>query len=272
MTPGPPGSALTLPAALRLTAARAGGCGLFFDFDGTLAPIQDDPATVQPAPGVLEPLARLARVARRLAVVSARPVDFLRSRLEPVEGACLFGLYGLETVGPDGRVRIDPAALPWAAVVREVMERARRELPPEVLVEDKQLTATLHYRRVPNLRELVEAWGQREAERHGLRVVFGRMMVELRPPVERDKGDIVRELVDDLACAWYFGDDLSDLEAFDALLRRSEAGDGFVAVRVAVANQETGGPLAAAADLAVDSPAALPRLLDAVAEALAQPD
>src|SRR5262245_14429231 len=261
-------SPLTLPVALRLTAARAGDCGLLLDFDGTLAPIEPDPAAVQPTPGVLEPLARLAGAVRRLAVVSARPADFLRSRLAPVEGARLFGLYGLETIDADGRVRVDPTALPWVPVVREVMERARHELPPDVLVEDKRLSVALHYRRAPERRAAVEAWARREAERRGLRPVVGRMVVELRPPVDRGKGDVVREEVGDLACAWYFGDDVSDLEAFAALARRSAAGDGFTAIRVAVANPETGGPLAAAADLVIDSPAALPPLLTRIAEAV----
>ena len=265
------GSPLTLPAALRLTAARARDCGLFLDFDGTLAPIETDPAAVQPTPGVLEPLSRLAGAVRRLAVVSARPAGFLRSRLEAVEGAWLFGLYGLETMGPDGRLQVHPAALPWVPVVEEVVERARRELPADVLVEDKRLSVALHWRRAPGRRAEVEAWSRREAERRGLRLVAGRMVVELRPPVDRDKGDVVREQAGDLTCAWYFGDDVSDLEAFAALERRAAAGDGFVAIRVAVANLETGGPLAAAADLVVESPAALPGLLDRLGGAVRRP-
>src|SRR5262249_31591674 len=57
---------LSLDQALALTAEHVSMTGFFFDFDGTLAPIEDDPESVQPTDGVLEPLEQISRIVRRV--------------------------------------------------------------------------------------------------------------------------------------------------------------------------------------------------------------
>jgi trehalose 6-phosphate phosphatase len=247
--------------ALEVAAERPRECGFFFDFDGTLAPIQDDPESVQPAAGVLGSLGQLVAVAGRVAIVSARPAAFLRSRFASLSGVALHGLYGLERSDAAGEVVTEPEAVPWIPVIAELAERARAELPPQVLVEFKRLSVALHYRAAPELRDEVEAWAERARAEVGLRAQTGRMVVELKPPVERDKGAVIAGELSGLASAWYFGDDVGDLPAFAAVARRQATGDGFAGVRVAVANPETGGQVTAAADIVIDSPAAVPTLL-----------
>jgi trehalose 6-phosphate phosphatase len=258
---------LSVSEALSTTAARADNCVFFFDFDGTLAPIQDDPDAVQLAPGVLESITALARRVRRVSLVSARPVDFLRSRFPGVP-LTLHGLYGLESEYVPGRTVTYPPALPWADVVAEVARRAERELPDEVLVEYKRLSVALHYRSAPQLRDTVHAWAQEQASRYGLREQEGRMVIELKPSVQRDKGSVVAEEIEGFSCAWYFGDDLGDLSAFRALADREAAHPDFLGVRVAVRNPETGAEVAAAADLHLEGPAAVPPFLRKAAAAL----
>ncbi len=259
---------LTASEAIALTAARAPRSGFFFDFDGTLAAIGDDPAEVRPVAGALAALDHLARHAVRLAIVSARPVGFLRSHFGQVPGITLHGLYGLETMRPGEGVTTDPVAARWVPVVRDLVRRASRELPA-AFVEDKRLSVALHYRRAPEQRAAVESWADDAARRFGVRAQRGRMVVELRPPVERDKGTVVRAEIEDLACAWYFGDDVSDLRAFGAVTGRRSEGDGFVGVCVAVANPETGAELAQAADIVIESAEAVPAFLERVAAGLA---
>jgi trehalose 6-phosphate phosphatase len=263
-----PRSRLTPAEAIALTAARAPDCGLFLDFDGTLATIEEDPEAVRPVPGAAEALARLAAAVRRVAIVSARPVEFLASRLGDAGSLTLHGHYGLETRRPGGPVETDPTALPFVPLIEELTGRARRELPPAVRVEHKRLSVALHYRSAPEVRPDVERWAGEQAARHGLVAQHGRMVVELKPPAGRDKGDVLRGEIEDLACAWYLGDDISDLEAFRALAEREAASGGFVGVRAAVANPETGDALAAAADFVLGSPLDVPGLLDRLANAL----
>lgn len=68
---------------------------------------------------------------------------------------------------------------------------------------------------------------------------------------------VIGEVVQEATGAWYFGDDVSDIKAFAALRARSEADPDFFGVCVAVANSETGQEVANAADLTIESPAAL---------------
>lgn len=207
--------------AVAWTGGRLTECGFFFDFDGTLAPIQDDPETVRPVDSAEAALTELARRAGRAAVISARPVGFLAGRLGHVPGLGLYGLYGLESSQDGGRtVATLPAAEPYAPVIAEVVRAARLAFP-KALIEDKRLACALHFRTAPESEQELLAWARDRAERDGLRLQHGRMVVELKPPVDWDKGAAVRSALPGLAGAWYFGDDLGDLPAFAALAQAS---------------------------------------------------
>jgi trehalose 6-phosphate phosphatase len=251
-----PARLLNVDEAWRATAERSARCVLFFDFDGTLAPVQDDPTAVRPVPEVMSPLGALARTVK-VVVVSARPVEFLERRFAALGPVDLYGLYGLEHKHGGGATVTEPAALPWVGPMAELAERARRDLPAGTLVEYKRLSVALHYRTQPELAATVEQWSRIEAERQGLRVQAGRMVVELKPPVDRDKGMVIEQVARSADCAWYFGDDVSDIKAFAALRAMETSRPGFFSVCVAVANSETGQEVAQAADLTVKSPRAL---------------
>src|SRR5215207_4988317 len=95
------------------------------------------------------------------------------------------------------------------------------------------------------------------ADRHGLEVVPGKLVWELRPAVPSDKGDAVRRVVTDSGARAVLvaGDDLGDLPAFVAASRLGDA------LRVAVQSAETPAPLLDAADVVVDGPQGLLDLL-----------
>lgn len=248
--------------AWRFTAEHAAKAAFFFDFDGVLSPVTDDPDASQPTPSALGVLEELAGVVARVAIVSARPVSFLRTRFAALSHVDLFGLYGLE-VWHEGEVITEPAALPWVPTMADLAQRARTELPAGTLVEYKRLSVALHYRTAPQLADVVERWANDQAERVGLRVQGGRMVVELKPPVDQDKGMVISEAIRNAGCAWYFGDDMSDIKAFDALRARAAVDPAFFGMCVAVANPETGAEVSTAADLTLESP-------DAVAAFLAE--
>jgi trehalose 6-phosphate phosphatase len=246
--------------AWRFTAGRARETTFFFDFDGVLSPVTDDPDASQPVPSVLGVLDRLAESVARVAIVSARPVSFLRSRFESLAHVDLYGLYGLEVLH-EGEIVTEPAALPWVPAVADLAEQAKAELPDAILVEYKRLSVALHYRTAPQLARDVERWGHEQAERLGLKIQGGRMVVELKPPVDQDKGMVITEGVRNAGCAWYFGDDMSDIKAFDALRAREAVDPTFFGMCVAVANPETGAEVSSAADLTLASPEAVAEFL-----------
>jgi trehalose 6-phosphate phosphatase len=246
---------------------RPGRSAILTDFDGTLAPIVDDPAKAVPLPGVPATLAALGTRYARVAVISGRPVAYLVDQLgggAEAAGVTLVGLYGLERVS-GGRVEEVSAAAQWRPAVDQVARTAAAEAPAGVGVEHKGLAVTLHVRTAPEQLPWVESWSATQAASTGLVAHPGRMSVELRPPIETDKGTVVRELADGLDAVCYFGDDRGDLPAFAALSRLSQAGRDVLAV--AVGSDEAPPELLAAADLVVEGPAGVLELLQTLASA-----
>ncbi|GIF06382.1 trehalose-phosphatase [Actinoplanes siamensis] len=244
------------------TARDASGTTFFFDFDGVLSPITEDPESSRPVAGIPEVLDRLAGRVARVAIVSARPVTFLRTHFASLAHVDLFGLYGLE-VWHEGQVVTKPAALSYEKPMERLAAAARAALQRPVEVEYKRLAVALHYRKDPARAAQVEKWALEQAEEHGLLIQRGRMVVELKPPVDQDKGMVITEGVRDAGCAWYFGDDMSDIKAFDALRAREAVDPAFFGMAVAVANNETGAEVSSAADLTLDSPTAVAKFLTA---------
>jgi trehalose 6-phosphate phosphatase len=218
------------------------------DFDGTLAPLVDDPAASTALPGAVEALGAVAARFGHVAVVSGRPASFLLERIGP--GLTLSGLYGLESVDPDGSIVVAPEAAVWEPVVREATARARAALGG--LVEPKGLSLTLHFRTAPEREAEVRALAAAEAGRSGLVVRPAKASVELHPPVSADKGTVVVAAARGMAAACFLGDDVGDLPAFDALDRL--AGEGLRTVRIGVRTEEAPAMLLDRCDLVVDGP------------------
>jgi trehalose 6-phosphate phosphatase len=87
-----------------------------------------------------------------------------------------------------------------------------------------------------------------EAQAEGLRTHWGRKVLEIRPPVDVNKGQAVTELVrrHDLGAAMFAGDDATDIDAFDAL-------DALpAAVRIGVRSDEGPPAIVERADIVVD--------------------
>ncbi|HVF32848.1 MAG TPA: trehalose-phosphatase [Acidimicrobiales bacterium] len=230
---------------------------LVTDFDGTLSPIVDDPAAARPLPGVVETLHRLAARLGRVAVVSGRPVAFLRDRLElddrPPGRLLVSGLYGIEWL-EDGVEHVDPTALGYRPAIDEAAERAEAAAPPGVHVERKGWSVTLHVRTAEERLDWARSWADATAHTAGLAVHAGKMSFELRPPIAVDKGTVVDTVIRDAAAACFLGDDLGDLPAFDAL-DRLRARRGAHTLRVAVRSDEVPAEMIERADLTVDGPA-----------------
>jgi len=263
----PDNTALTESArkALADTADRLGEHGFFFDFDGTLSALGDDPQAVGPVPGALDALAALTGRAALVAVVSARPVSFLADRLGSVPGLRLHGLYGLEhSVDGGAGVATAPEAEPYLPLIARIVDEARSAFPA-ALIEDKRLSCALHFRTTPALEPAIEEWTQHQAAEYGLKRQHGRMVVELKPPLDTDKGAVVRAAARDLGGAWYFGDDLGDLPAYAALDDLASWNPGFHAVRVAIDNADGAVvSLGERADLRLAAPEQVPPLLRAL--------
>ncbi len=229
----------------RLAALASGpaAAALFFDVDGTLAPIVANPEDARVPDATRSELRRLASRYGLVACVSGRTGAVAQA---------IVGIPELTYVGEHG-LELDPDAEAWRERIRSF--GARASWP----VEEKPLSAAFHYRTAPDhdaaRRELAHVEADARAE--GFRTRWGRLVLEVLPPIDASKRTAVAHLLGQtgLRRALYAGDDTTDLDAFTAL-------DGLeVGVRIAIASPESPAALRKRADLVLDSPAALVDLL-----------
>jgi trehalose 6-phosphate phosphatase len=225
-------------ALLERLAAEPDRAGLFFDFDGVLAPIVARPEDAVPSPETRAELERLVGRYALVAVVSGRAGEDVRERVG-AEGVVYVGSHGLELE-------------PQAETLRRTLAEFAAAAPwPQAEVEVKGLAVTFHFRGRVDEEEAVRELDAiaETAREHGLVARYGRKVLEILPPVVANKGTAVQRLLEkhELRHALAAGDDTTDVDSFAAL-------DGLeVAVRVAVASAEAPQALLDAADLVVGS-------------------
>jgi trehalose 6-phosphate phosphatase len=219
-------------------AADPGEAGLFLDFDGVLAPIVRRPEDAAAPPETRAELERLVERYALVAVVSGRAGKDVRARLG-VEGVVCVGSHGIEA---------EPQADRW----RRRLAAFAADAPwPREAVELKGLSIAFHFRDQPDELEAVRRLDAiaDSAREDGLVARYGRKVLEVLPPVGSHKGTAVRQLLEEhgLRRALAAGDDTTDIDSFAAL-------DGLdVAVRVAVASEESPPLLVESADLVLES-------------------
>ena len=216
---------------------------IFLDVDGTLAPIAPQPQDARVPDEARAEVARLAERYALVACVSGRTGEDAR-RMVGVDGVRYVGAHGLE---------LAPDADRWRD---EIHSFARSVDWP---VEDKGLTVSFHYRQAEDESAALEYLEEvaEQARRAGLIPRFGRKVLEIRPPVQADKGTAVTQMLDEtgLRRALYAGDDSTDVDGFRAL-------DGLdLGIRIAVSSDEAPSELIRVADVVVASPAELLTLL-----------
>ena len=212
----------TAGPALETLAADPGRSGLVLDFDGVLAPIVADPTTSAMPDRVARSLARLAGGLGLVAVISGRPVGFLEDRVK-APGVPLLGSYGMEQSW-DGVRSITPEAAQWLGPVREAARALQEQVAgwPGVGVEEKSVSVAVHWRQAPDRAAAAEHVRQvmaRVSDQTGLRLEPGKLVEELRPPINVDKGSAISALLaahQDLTAFAYAGDDLGDIPALQA--------------------------------------------------------
>jgi trehalose 6-phosphate phosphatase len=236
------------------------------DYDGTLAPIVDNPELAHIHPEAPDVLIALAHVVRAVAVITGRParkalalggLDEVGQEIGDRGGELfVFGQYGHERwSSAQRRVVSPPPPRGLSGFLRDLPRALREADAAEAFVEEKGLAIAAHTRRLdepaaafdrllPRLNEL--------AERYGLVVEPGRNVIEVRSP-GADKGTVVRHLAEEVGAGGFLfaGDDLGDVEAFEAVadLRRQ----GLPTLLVCSASQEES-TLVDLADVVVPGP------------------
>ncbi len=218
--------------------------GLITDVDGTISPIAPSPQEAYVSPLCREQLALLAKRLPLVAAVSGRLVSEVKSMVG-IEGMIYIGNHGLE-LWVDGRAELNEAARDYIDRITQALKELATLLELEgVTFDNKGATASIHYRKAPDrraAREAILSALTSSPSAGGLQVIEGRMVVDLRPPLDLNKGTAVRSLVDryHLRGAIYLGDDTTDVDAFEALhLIIKAKSEPFNGIAIGVVDQET---------------------------------
>lgn len=245
---------------------------VLLDVDGVLAPIvrhADDAHVPEPT---RVPLIAVAKRYGLVACVTGRRATVAR-RIVSLGSITYVGNHGAEILrGGQTEPELDPEMAAWSERMAAFAAGARSDELERLRVraEDKDVIRAFHWRGAPDeaaaeaaVRTLAE-----RAEADGFVTHWGRKVLEVRPPVEVNKGRGVRQLLEGarMATALYVGDDVTDVDAFDALRALVAEGQITSAVCVGVRSEETPEALASSADVLVDGPPGVRGLLTALAD------
>ena len=210
--------------ALPAPPKRLSGAALFLDLDGVLAPLAPTPDAVGPEPRRTRTLERLTQaLGGRVAVVSGRTLAEI-DRIVDGAARAASGVHGLQRRRADGVLSARDPAPSVKAALAAFTDFA--EARPGVLVEDKGLSAGLHFRQAPSQADAALALATALADETGLALQPGSMVLELKTP-GADKGTAVAAFMAEApfagAAPVMVGDDLTDEAGF----RAAEALGGF---------------------------------------------
>jgi trehalose 6-phosphate phosphatase len=256
-------STATLVESLAPLRADAGHAAVLLDIDGTLAPIVRQAADAAVPESTRGLLAELARRYAVVACVSGRAATDAR-RMVAIGSISYVGNHGCELLAPGAvDVVLDQEVAPWIERVRAFAAGAYSPSLEQlgVRAEDKGPIAALHWRGAPDEEAAAGAVRAVEAAAlaDGFETHWGRKVLEIRPPLEIDKGRGIKGLLGgrDTLVGLYVGDDETDVDAFRGL--RSVLAGG--ALCIGVRSDETPARLEREADLMVDGTGGVSEIL-----------
>ena len=199
------------------------------DFDGTLAPLVDDPEAsrmIAPARKALEKLTTLPGVS--IAIVTGRAIDSVKRVAEPLNEWFLVGSHGIEVLSPG---EVADYETPWLVPGGLINQfEAVIAAQPGTRLEQKPFGLALHTRGVEEqlarkaeaaAHEVCDAWGEELVVRTGHGIVECSIQ-------DATKGDGIAEVRRRLkpTAVLFAGDDRTDEDGFAVL------GEQDVAIRV----------------------------------------
>lgn len=212
-----PSRAGTADIILPQPPIRAGETALFLDMDGVLAPLAPTPDEVGPVARRTAVLKALdLRLGGRIAIISGRTIAEI-DRISDHALTSASGVHGLERRRQDGSLERQTAddGVAYALEAFEAFAATR----PGMIVEDKIVSAGLHYRGAPDQAGAAEALARRLQVETGLALQPGHMVLELKTP-GASKGTalsaFMRESPFRGALPIMVGDDVTDEDGFEA--------------------------------------------------------
>lgn len=247
--------------------------GLVTDIDGTISPTAATPQQATVSPPCRHYLDLLSQQLTLVAAISGRSSLTIKDMLG-IPSMVYVGNHGLERwAGGTTRVRADLEDFP--PLITAVLAALRPLLEIKgVSFEDKGLSASVHYRLTANpeaAKRDILARLRRLPQANRFKVLENKMVIDLVPKVEADKGTALLALIREyrLKGGLYLGDDLTDIPAFRALHQAARELD-FQGYAIGVTSAEMPPMLAQEADFTLNGVAEVARFLEWLYQAIAQ--
>ena len=245
--------------SVRLTKLAAiGRLAIFSDIDGTISAIASQPDAAFVIPAAVEALRRLAASGMTVVLVTGRGAADARSMVG-LDQLGYAGNHGFELLIGDRHIvrpEVEVAATAIGEAVVEVQKLVLEAGLHGILFEDKRYTGSVHYRLAPNpddakarllpiLRAVVED--------RGLRLTEGRLVYDIRPAIQMNKGVFVGDYLisNPHAAAAFLGDDLTDVDGFGAIQSARASGALLSGLSVGVTAAESPQQVVDEADVVV---------------------
>lgn len=204
---------------------------LFLDFDGTLTPIVNTPDRAvisKEAKSLLDLLSRKNNC--RIAIISGRVLLDIKRKLG-LKDIIYSGNHGFQIEGPKIKYAL-AVPLSYQKALRRIKDQLKEKLSgiKGVFIEDKDISLAVHFRladqkQVPFIKTIFHELTIVSSVKNKIKVKSGKKVLEVRPPVQWDKGKVVLWLLARQIFALkkgnilpvYIGDDVTDEDAFKVL-------------------------------------------------------
>ncbi len=213
------------------------------DIDGTISEIATTPEDAVVTPSMQKLLFKLKEKFQMVGVISGRSAVNAKSMVG-VDGLLYVGNHGMEYV--DGnKIFIDPEALKYLADIKKSVDKLKNGELSRInglMFEDKGVCIAIHYRQClpnENVRNRILDAINDSIDIGKLKLTEGRKIVEIKPPISRDKGFIVEKILEkyDLNRVIYLGDDVTDFDAFLKLKELEKTGKIRMATIIVLSNE-----------------------------------
>jgi len=204
---------------------------LFLDYDGTLTPIVKNPDKALISKKTRDLLKKLSANPRcTVAIVTGRAAKDIKRKVS-IRNIIYASNHGLQIKGPKINF-IAPLPADFQNVLRKIKSHLKNtfRFVKGILLEDKKVTLSVHYRSVNNKYVSFVVWTLLKITMPYIRkkkivITFGKKVFEIKPPIEWNKGNAILWLLNRQKSALsdkhilpvYIGDDVTDEDAFNAL-------------------------------------------------------
>lgn len=179
-----------------------------FDYDGTLAPIVNDPDQAFLRLKTKKLLDNLYRVSK-IGIISGRSLSDLKTRID-FKTDFISGTHGLESIFSSGKEHKE------YQIFFKGLQTILNEMFPELTFEKKTIGFTIHYRNLDDSKEIVSSILELLNTFPEIKIIGGKKVLNILPNRPHNKGWVMQKLLQHNPDAnfLYIGDDTTDEDIF----------------------------------------------------------